>query len=141
MILMRSQVLILIVFTVKLAQVTGRRVQLQLSCRNREDILEEGHLNWVAKVKSNSYCLVLSFRRLLGIITKKDVLKHIAQMANQDPDSILFNQNPRITGLCWIQNSKDIADCGYILLTGYSKTHFPYLDGEVILVCCLFPIS
>lgn len=36
-------------------------------------------------------CLVLSFRRLLGIITKKDVLKHIAQMANQDPDSILFN--------------------------------------------------
>lgn len=36
-------------------------------------------------------CLLLSFRRLLGIITKKDVLKHIAQMANQDPDSILFN--------------------------------------------------
>lgn len=30
-------------------------------------------------------------RKLLGIITKKDVLKHIAQMANQDPDSILFN--------------------------------------------------
>lgn len=36
-------------------------------------------------------CLLLFFRRLLGIITKKDVLKHIAQMANQDPDSILFN--------------------------------------------------
>lgn len=33
----------------------------------------------------------LFFRKLLGIITKKDVLKHIAQMANQDPDSILFN--------------------------------------------------
>lgn len=31
------------------------------------------------------------FRKLLGIITKKDVLKHIAQLANQDPDSILFN--------------------------------------------------
>ncbi|PKU30565.1 h(+) cl(-) exchange transporter 5 isoform x1 [Limosa lapponica baueri] len=29
--------------------------------------------------------------KLLGIITKKDVLKHIAQLANQDPDSILFN--------------------------------------------------
>jgi len=31
------------------------------------------------------------FRRMLGIITKKDVLKHMAQMANRDPDSILFN--------------------------------------------------
>ncbi|XP_069504763.1 H(+)/Cl(-) exchange transporter 5 isoform X1 [Ambystoma mexicanum] len=36
-------------------------------------------------------CLVTHNARLLGIITKKDVLKHIAQMANQDPDSILFN--------------------------------------------------
>ncbi|XP_032698940.1 H(+)/Cl(-) exchange transporter 5 isoform X4 [Lontra canadensis] len=36
-------------------------------------------------------CLVTHNGRLLGIITKKDVLKHIAQMANQDPDSILFN--------------------------------------------------
>lgn len=34
----------------------------------------------------------LSFsRRLLGIITKKDVLRHMAQMANQDPESIMFN--------------------------------------------------
>ncbi len=31
------------------------------------------------------------FSRLLGIITKKDILKHMAQMANRDPDSILFN--------------------------------------------------
>lgn len=30
-------------------------------------------------------------RRLLGIITKKDVLRHMAQMANQDPESIMFN--------------------------------------------------
>ncbi|KAJ3585574.1 hypothetical protein NHX12_014293 [Muraenolepis orangiensis] len=30
-------------------------------------------------------------QRLLGIITKKDILKHMAQMANRDPDSILFN--------------------------------------------------
>lgn len=29
--------------------------------------------------------------RLLGIITKKDVLRHIAMLANQDPDSILFH--------------------------------------------------
>ncbi|CAO2623187.1 H(+)/Cl(-) exchange transporter 5 [Lemmus lemmus] len=36
-------------------------------------------------------CLVTHNGCLLGIITKKDVLKHIAQMANQDPDSILFN--------------------------------------------------
>lgn len=33
----------------------------------------------------------LFFRRLLGIITKKDVLRHIAQLGNQDPESILFN--------------------------------------------------
>lgn len=33
----------------------------------------------------------LYFSRLLGIITKKDVLRHIAQLANQDPDSILFH--------------------------------------------------
>ena len=31
------------------------------------------------------------YRRLLGIITKKDVLRHIIQLQNQDPDSILFN--------------------------------------------------
>ncbi|KAJ8007855.1 hypothetical protein DPEC_G00098520 [Dallia pectoralis] len=36
-------------------------------------------------------CLVTHNGRLLGIITKKDVLKHMAQMANRDPDSILFN--------------------------------------------------
>ncbi|XP_051756665.1 H(+)/Cl(-) exchange transporter 5 isoform X2 [Ctenopharyngodon idella] len=36
-------------------------------------------------------CLVTQNGRLLGIITKKDVLKHMAQMANRDPDSILFN--------------------------------------------------
>ncbi|XP_064374018.1 H(+)/Cl(-) exchange transporter 5 isoform X3 [Dromaius novaehollandiae] len=36
-------------------------------------------------------CLVTHNGKLLGIITKKDVLKHIAQLANQDPDSILFN--------------------------------------------------
>lgn len=30
-------------------------------------------------------------RRLLGIITKKDVLRHMAQMMNQDPESIMFN--------------------------------------------------
>uniref|UniRef100_H2YSM9 Chloride channel protein n=1 Tax=Ciona savignyi TaxID=51511 RepID=H2YSM9_CIOSA len=29
--------------------------------------------------------------KLLGIITKKDVLRHIAQLNKQDPDSILFN--------------------------------------------------
>ncbi|XP_069749283.1 H(+)/Cl(-) exchange transporter 5 isoform X1 [Narcine bancroftii] len=36
-------------------------------------------------------CLVTHNGRLLGIITKKDILKHIAQIANQDPDSIMFN--------------------------------------------------
>ncbi|KAH9492668.1 H(+)/Cl(-) exchange transporter 3 [Bulinus truncatus] len=35
--------------------------------------------------------LVTHKGRLLGIITKKDVLRHIAQLKNQDPDSILFN--------------------------------------------------
>uniref|UniRef100_A0AAR2IP66 Chloride channel protein n=1 Tax=Pygocentrus nattereri TaxID=42514 RepID=A0AAR2IP66_PYGNA len=36
-------------------------------------------------------CLVTQNGCLLGIITKKDILKHMAQMANRDPDSILFN--------------------------------------------------
>ncbi|XP_014783628.1 H(+)/Cl(-) exchange transporter 5 isoform X2 [Octopus bimaculoides] len=35
--------------------------------------------------------LVTHNGRLLGIITKKDVLRHIAQLQNQDPESILFN--------------------------------------------------
>ncbi|XP_059157860.1 H(+)/Cl(-) exchange transporter 4-like isoform X2 [Physella acuta] len=35
--------------------------------------------------------LVTHNGRLLGIITKKDVLRHIAQLRNQDPESILFN--------------------------------------------------
>lgn len=36
-------------------------------------------------------CLITHNGRLLGIITKKDILKHLAQMANRDPESILFN--------------------------------------------------
>lgn len=44
-------------------------------------------------------CCALLFpsviRRLLGIITKKDILKHMAQIANRDPESILFNWAPR----------------------------------------------
>ena len=36
-------------------------------------------------------CLVTHNGRLLGIITKKDVLRHMAQLEDQDPDSILFN--------------------------------------------------
>jgi hypothetical protein len=29
--------------------------------------------------------------RLLGVITKKDVLRHVKQMDNEDPNSVLFN--------------------------------------------------
>uniref|UniRef100_A0A4W3GWX0 Chloride channel protein n=1 Tax=Callorhinchus milii TaxID=7868 RepID=A0A4W3GWX0_CALMI len=36
-------------------------------------------------------CLVTHNGRLLGIITKKDILRHMAQMTNQDPESIMFN--------------------------------------------------
>ncbi|ESN92810.1 hypothetical protein HELRODRAFT_108181 [Helobdella robusta] len=35
--------------------------------------------------------LVTRNGRLLGIITKKDILRHIAQLENEDPASILFN--------------------------------------------------
>lgn len=35
--------------------------------------------------------LVTHNGRLLGLITKKDVLRHIKVMANEDPDSVLFN--------------------------------------------------
>ena len=35
--------------------------------------------------------LVTHNGRLLGIITKKDVLRHIKRMENEDPNSILFN--------------------------------------------------
>ncbi|XP_022324150.2 H(+)/Cl(-) exchange transporter 4-like isoform X1 [Crassostrea virginica] len=35
--------------------------------------------------------LVTHKGRLLGILTKKDVLRHIAHLENQDPESILFN--------------------------------------------------
>ena len=42
--------------------------------------------------ESDPFSLFCFFsRRLLGIITKKDVLRHMAQMANQDPESIMFN--------------------------------------------------
>ncbi|XP_077445694.1 H(+)/Cl(-) exchange transporter 5-like isoform X1 [Stigmatopora argus] len=36
-------------------------------------------------------CLVTHNGRLLGIITKKDVLKHMAHIADRDSDSVLFN--------------------------------------------------
>lgn len=32
-----------------------------------------------------------SIRRLLGVITKKDVLRHVKQMDNEDPNTVLFN--------------------------------------------------
>ncbi|XP_076336973.1 H(+)/Cl(-) exchange transporter 5-like isoform X1 [Tachypleus tridentatus] len=35
--------------------------------------------------------LVIHNGRLLGIITKKDVLRHIKQLGNEDPESVLFN--------------------------------------------------
>jgi len=31
------------------------------------------------------------YRRLLGVITKKDVLRHVKQLDNEDPNSVLFN--------------------------------------------------
>lgn len=53
---------------------------------------------WGSERGVNQYCKADLFslfcffsRRLLGIITKKDVLRHMAQMANQDPESIMFN--------------------------------------------------
>ncbi|XP_041129861.1 H(+)/Cl(-) exchange transporter 3-like isoform X1 [Polyodon spathula] len=36
-------------------------------------------------------CLVTHNGRLLGIITKKDILRHMAQMSNLDPETIMFN--------------------------------------------------
>ncbi|XP_019726965.1 H(+)/Cl(-) exchange transporter 5-like isoform X1 [Hippocampus comes] len=36
-------------------------------------------------------CLVTHNGRLLGIITKKDIVKHMAQIANRDPDSVFLN--------------------------------------------------
>lgn len=35
--------------------------------------------------------MFFSFSRLLGVITKKDVLRHIKQLDNEDPNSVLFN--------------------------------------------------
>jgi len=35
--------------------------------------------------------LVTHKGRLLGIITKKDVLRHIKKMDNEDPETVLFN--------------------------------------------------
>nr|CAD7464297.1 unnamed protein product [Timema tahoe] len=35
--------------------------------------------------------LVTHNGRLLGVITKKDLLRHIKQMENEDPNSVLFN--------------------------------------------------
>lgn len=38
------------------------------------------------------YLLAFLFhRRLLGVITKKDVLRHVKQMDNEDPNTVLFN--------------------------------------------------
>lgn len=35
--------------------------------------------------------LVTHNGRLLGIITKKDVLRHVKRMDNEDPETVLFN--------------------------------------------------
>ena len=36
------------------------------------------------------YCLFFS-RRLLGIVTKKDMLRHIASLKNKDPKTIRYH--------------------------------------------------
>lgn len=38
-------------------------------------------------------CILIEYiySRLLGVITKKDVLRHVKQMDNEDPNSVLFN--------------------------------------------------
>ncbi len=46
---------------------------------------------WFVLIKNKNPFSPSLFSRLLGIITKKDILKHMEQMANRDPDSILFN--------------------------------------------------
>lgn len=42
------------------------------------------------KTSGLTYVMCL-FSRLLGVITKKDVLRHVKQMDNEDPNSVLFN--------------------------------------------------
>lgn len=37
------------------------------------------------------FIMVFTFSRLLGVITKKDVLRHVKQLDNEDPNSVLFN--------------------------------------------------
>lgn len=43
------------------------------------------------EINFNCLCFLLTFRRLLGVITKKDVLRHVKEMNNEDANSILFN--------------------------------------------------
>ena len=37
------------------------------------------------------YALITQFGRLIGIITKKDLLRHLAILNNQDPNAITFH--------------------------------------------------
>ena len=54
--------------------------------------LAQEHNTMTLAILANDFChYFFYFSRLLGIITKKDVLRHIATLANQDPDSILFH--------------------------------------------------
>lgn len=56
----------------------------------------------------NLYCCLCS--RLLGIITKKDILRHIAQLENEDPASILFNWFPTNFPITAVALWTDFAD-------------------------------
>ncbi|TSN12262.1 H(+)/Cl(-) exchange transporter 5 [Bagarius yarrelli] len=55
------------------------------------DIFRKLGLRQCLVTQNGVFFLLYLCRRLLGIITKKDILKHMAQMTNRDPESILFN--------------------------------------------------
>lgn len=53
------------------------------------------HNAWVND-NTDWYCMphvVYVYRRLMGIITKKDMLRHVAEIEHQDPDAIRFHWN------------------------------------------------
>uniref|UniRef100_A0A8C9FIR9 Chloride channel protein n=1 Tax=Pavo cristatus TaxID=9049 RepID=A0A8C9FIR9_PAVCR len=64
----------------------GARYSIGLIFLNRYNSFRITYIN-----EKLSIILEVIMMRLLGIITKKDVLRHMAQMANQDPESIMFN--------------------------------------------------
>lgn len=83
--------IVLFAFCLRMVKISIVRSTQEISSINRGLTV---HIPSICKLYFSYYTyiyLLYLFSRLLGVITKKDVLRHVKQLDNEDPNSVLFN--------------------------------------------------